>query len=387
MTRKADFISAEEVFAIESDTETSKLTNVQQAADEFLRGCMGQDAEGEGNIIIKRQNGTGKSSMTHIENVPLDKYSYDDLVERIRINHGGGDYRFYIYQIDEDGKKNLIGNKLVSIGEVKTNDIDNKSDTAQILQQQSELIREIFESSNKPQNAINFDDMLTKATAIAAVASPFLLAWMANRPKAIDPFDQLSKIMVLQGKIEAPEKSESEDDGGIMGMAGKFLEAMTAMKQAPALPQAGAIPSAAPVSAAPIAAVSSSDAVYAPYAAYFDMLLVAALNKPDAQQLALEFSGRIEGDVRVMFLKLVKSPDALAFILRYNADFINHADWLSAFLAELDDYLSDEENSAVVDNLHTVAKPDINSENSEGGPINASTTETGQSATDSTISE
>ena len=112
MKNTAQYLPApdeEIVYSIpEGDDET--LTAADKAAEAAVEQ-LSSNAE-KGTIIrIYRQLGSGRESMEFVAKYPADKYSIDDLIEKMQIESGGGDYRFMVY--NDKGK--IAANKLISI--------------------------------------------------------------------------------------------------------------------------------------------------------------------------------------------------------------------------------------------------------------------------------
>ena len=113
MSKSATYLPApadEEIVYSIPDADEETLTAADKAAEAAVEQ-LSSNAE-KGTIIrIYRQLGTGQESMEFVAKYPADKFSIDDLIEKMQVEYGGGDYRFMIY--NEKGK--IAANKLISI--------------------------------------------------------------------------------------------------------------------------------------------------------------------------------------------------------------------------------------------------------------------------------
>ena len=214
--KTAEFLPAppleEIVYSIpEGDEET--LTAADKAAEAAVEQLSSNAEKGQ-VIRIYRQLGTGRESMEFIAKYPADKFSIDDLIEKMQVEYGGGDYRFMIY--NEKGK--IAANKLISIAKKLEKTTEENSGLYGLLQgimdRQDNFSRVLLAKQNE--GGSNRLEMLQEMVVMKGLFS--------NDQK--DSGNVMSQLKELMEAMELLKTMGGNNEDSDSGFAGIFKESI-----------------------------------------------------------------------------------------------------------------------------------------------------------------
>lgn len=195
MARKtiaAQFLPADDdeidVFEVRQENETGKTT-AEVKYDDLVSSL--NDTSDDSEVILYRQNGSGKTKMTFLESFPVDQYAYSELLKYVRDSYGAGDYRVHIRS-----NKRLVANRLISIEMPKGPTIQSLSpagEAASILQtvldrqeKMHQQMMDLMSRQNEPQSRM---DMLQEMLLFKQLFD--------NGSNARDPVQQMRETLGL----------------------------------------------------------------------------------------------------------------------------------------------------------------------------------------------
>lgn len=190
----AEFLPApdeETVYTIPEESE-EELTAAEKAAAAAVEQ-LSSNAEKGKTIRIYRQLGTGQETMEFVAKYPADKYSIDDLIDKMKHEYGGGDYRFMIY--NEKGK--LVANKLISIA-----------------------LRQKIESGENSGVYALLSEFMNKQDA-------FLRQVMAQNNGTSSRAEMLQEMMLMKGLFSGDDKGS----GNVLEQIKELMGAMNLIKE------------------------------------------------------------------------------------------------------------------------------------------------------------
>jgi len=166
-------------------------------------------------IRIFRQLGTGKESMEFVAVYPADQFTIDDLIVKMQAEHGGGNYRFMVY--NEKGR--LSANKLIPIaapagGGVDGGDAMQKMFAAYMERQErvtQALMARIDELSRKePQKQESRADFLREMMIMKEIFTPQGQSQAAQPPLSMR--EQISGMREMMGLASELNGSREEEE-------------------------------------------------------------------------------------------------------------------------------------------------------------------------------
>jgi len=155
---KAEYLPRnDDIEVLFPEEEQEELTAAEKAAGAAIEQ-LSSNAEKGKVIRIYRQLGSGRESMEFVAKYPADKYTIDDLIDKLKYEYGGGDYRFMIY--NEKGK--LVANKLICIAKKSTLKPEGGVNNGlygvleRMMDKQDEFMRRMLGNNNGEKSRLEF---------------------------------------------------------------------------------------------------------------------------------------------------------------------------------------------------------------------------------------
>ncbi len=304
MKKAAQFLPApneeELVYSIPDETE-EELTAAEKAAAAAVEQ-LSSNAEKGKTIRIYRQLGTGQETMEFVAKYPADKFSIDDLIDKMKHEYGGGDYRFMIY--NEKGK--LVANKLISIAlKQKINHGENSGVYAllsEFMNKQDTFLRTVM-AQNTGQTSRT--DMLAEMLQMKALFSP-------GDSGSNNVLDQIKELMGAMNLIKEMSPNQDESGGNFGSIIKDSMPLLEILARSGTEPQFERNPT--PMSIQSIV---------------INRLLKACKHGETPASVAEKLCDEIPNKFIPQIEALVLSENALDQIASINPEVMNHGDWFT----------------------------------------------------------
>lgn len=224
--KDAQFLPASDgitdVYSVSMPDESAEdMTAAEKAANAAIEQ-LNSNAEKGQTIRIYRQLGSGKESMEFVAKYPADKYSIDDLIEKMQVEYGGGDYRFMIY--NEKGR--LSANKLISIA-MKKETLGNAGGDpmagvfSQYMNKQDMFMSKLLESnaSEKPDRMAFMREMLIMKQLFA----------QENTTQSVSAVSQIKEMVEAMALLKTMSDPAPEQEAGFGDIIRDSMPLLTAL--------------------------------------------------------------------------------------------------------------------------------------------------------------
>lgn len=350
MTTKAEFLKATPsdgiIDVIYPEDEKITPQTAAEKAEMNSIDYLNSFAEEGAKIVIHLQEGNGQQSQIFVESHPADKYTIDELVEKMQREHGGGDYRFRIYK---DGK--VQANRLITIKKKLSTNQGYESDNLfsavkTMMYQQQQFFNNFMAQQQQPQNRTEMlNEMLLYKQLFAQPSGG-----------GIGQLKELMEMQTLLKEMTEP-KEESDGFGSIIRESIPLLTTMAqaASGQVPRRPQpSGPTPNVRQRRTNP-----TNNGVDPQMKMAVDHLVKLAKQNQPAGDVADE----IVNTMPQMFLPQIEqiaiSKNPIDVLGQFNVEINQHREWVldlcewlkayfgheSKYSSEFDDDLTDDEKS------------------------------------------
>lgn len=202
----------DEVEVLFPHEEEEDLTAADKAANSVVEE-LSSNAE-KGKIInIYKQTGTGQESMAFVMSHPADKYSIPEIINQLKQEYGGGDYRFMIR--NEKGK--IIANKLICIARKLDIKSGNNQDGVygvleRMMDKQDEFMRRMMDGNKSGNSRMEFMQELV------------IMKDLFSSGEKSNPMGQMKEMFEMIAMVKEQANPKEEDEGG--GFTKMITEAM-----------------------------------------------------------------------------------------------------------------------------------------------------------------
>jgi len=212
-----------ETYELVNDNDEPEERTAAQSAFDSINAALSDSGE-DANINIYRQTGSGRESMEFICKYPADLYELGDLLEKISVEYGGGNYRFML----RDGGK-LVNNKLITIAEKKKLPLGESSQdlgtntlaiVEKMMAQNNEnmlLLMAKMEQSQPTQ--LDPHSGMMQTMQMMSVMKEFLAPPPAEKPKS--PIEMLREVSEIKNLFET-DGGGSSDSNGLLNLASNY---------------------------------------------------------------------------------------------------------------------------------------------------------------------
>lgn len=264
-------VNSEETTGITEQVVLDDFVQEDDAAktESNLRALLAELSDSDrGEVRIYEQNGTGKMPLSYLFCYSPGDYTYGQLLEKLRLEEGGGLYRIHV----RDGER-LLANRPISIGGPKRiKDRQSLSVVPDVVSQPSSLGMAAFERALERQNAV-LESMAAKMSGGGSgkkdTAEIVQLMVMMKElfgtpaPSTHDPLQLMRTMLEMQSSLTPPENATSSDI--LLALINKAMPMLAQLGAQPAPAQGMGSKLLASVSAAAgdqqPAAISTTEAV------------------------------------------------------------------------------------------------------------------------------
>lgn len=203
------------------DETMEDLTAADKAANAVVEE-LSSNAEKGKVINIYKQTGTGQESMAFVLSHPADKYSIPEIINQLKADYGGGDYRFMIR--NEKGK--IIANKLISIAKkLDLNTNGNQNGVYGVLEKmmdkQDQFMQRVLDTQNQGDN--NRTEMIKEM---------IMMKELFSNGQPSSPMGQMKDMFEMMALLKEQANPEKEESGGFAKMITEALPLFNTMAQA-----------------------------------------------------------------------------------------------------------------------------------------------------------
>ncbi len=375
---KAEFMPRDDTIEVLSPFESEEeLTAAEKLTDAAIEQ-LSDNAEKGKTVQIYRQLGSGQESMEFVAKYPADKFTIDELINKLKVEYGGGDYRFMIR--NEKGK--LVANKLICIARKLSPSVsgDNQSGVYGVLERmmdkQDEFMRRMMANNQGGNSRMEMMNELV------------VMKELFSGNQQANPMSQMKEMFEMIAMVKEQANPEKEDDGG--GFTKMITEAMPLLNTMAKAATGAQQPQPAHQPNPQRRTRQKPQEPQDMQKLAIGQLLTMAANGEEAADVAEKLSIQIPEAYIPQIESLILGNDALAKMVAINpkvADkkewFLDVIEWLKGYLghpckydaefgpidtvSQKDDNLVNSTNDSVIDG--SINKPDDgNSERKSGNP-------------------
>jgi len=317
----------------DNDEASEEKTAAQNAFDDMNAAL--SDAGENTSIHIYRQTGSGREAMEFICKYPADLYELGDLLEKIRKEYGGGNYRFML----REGNK-LCNNKLIPIAEklepstIPLGSADVGTNTLAIvekmMQQNNENIMLLM--TKMEQNRVPVQDShngMLQTMQLMTVMKEFLAPAPVEPAKT--PIEMLREVSEIKNLFDGDSGGESN---GLVNLANNFApKLMELVENQQTLTASKALPQATgPAAPAPSKAVN-------PMTPHIHTLLSFAKVNKDTEDTAKLVLTHTKKEDFAELNRFLVSDKCLPSILAMNPEVTPYIEWFIELRLTLLDFI------------------------------------------------
>lgn len=324
---KAEFLPRDDTIEVlplfESEEE---LTAADKAANAVIEE-LSSNAEKGKTINIYLQTGTNQESMAFVMSHPADKYSIPEIINQLKKEYGGGDYRFMIR--NEKGK--IVANKLISIAKKLGPEDKGHQDGVygvleRMMDKQDVFMQRFMEDKNSGDSRMDFMRELI-------VMKELFSGGQQSSP--MGQMKEMFEMMALMKEQANPEKEE--DGGGFTKMIAEAIPLFTTMAQA-ANQQPLAQTQHQPNPQRRTRQKTKQEPQDMKRTA-INQLLKMCIAKEHPADVAEKLSMQIPQSFIPQIEELILGEDSMAKISAINPNVIDHTDWFLDVIEWLKGYL------------------------------------------------
>lgn len=199
----AEFLPRDDSVEVLFPPETeAQQTAADKAAEAMVEELSSNDEKGK-TVNIYKQTGNGQESMAHVMSHPADKYTIQELVEILKVEYGGGDYRFHL----RSEKGRLIANKLIVIAKKLSPDAGTQETgmlaiLGRMMDKQDEFMRRILPTQETGGSRIEFMKEMS------------MMKDLFSGGQQANPLGQAKEMLELIDLLKKQANPEADEGGG-----------------------------------------------------------------------------------------------------------------------------------------------------------------------------